>query len=77
LPGPDKQVLNPADGYFRPGDLAPFETQGAPKVQLSWLGVDMLVALMAAGRLNSSFTTQLKAAASTLVNIYESLDGAV
>ncbi|MDX1366241.1 toxin VasX [Pseudomonas sp.] len=74
---PTSKDVNQGDGRFRPGDLAQFETQGAPKAQQRTLDAAMLVGLMAAGSLNSSFTAQLKAGASTLVNIYESLEGAV
>lgn len=74
---PTSKDVNQGDGRFRPGDLAQFETQGAPKAQQRTLDAAMLAGLMAAGSLNSSFTAQLKAGASTLVNIYESLEGAV
>lgn len=75
---PAKKEENLGDGRFRATELAQFETQGAPADKPGdTLDTSMLIGLMAAGSLNSTLTVQLKAGASTLVSIYERLQGAI
>ncbi|MFJ2323792.1 toxin VasX [Pseudomonas sp. NPDC087817] len=75
---PTEKTLNEGDGRLRAEHLAEFETDPGPYYpQLEHLDGHLLEGLLASGSLNSTLTGQSKAAASTLVSIYENLAGAV
>lgn len=73
-----EKVLNEGDGLLRGQHLAVFESAPGPYYpQVEHLDGHLLEGLLASGSLNSTLTGQSKAAASTLVSIYENLAGAV
>ena len=75
---PEQNEENQGDGRFRATGLAQFEAQDTPALKADdTLDSAMLIGLLGRGSLNSSLTAQLKAGASALVSIYESLQGAV
>ena len=89
-PDPDQQDLsrpylmpliaapNLGDGHWRATELAKMEQLGAPNAeQQTQLDAILLAGLLGNGSLNSTLTVQLKAAAATLINLYENLQGAV
>ncbi|WP_213937581.1 hypothetical protein [Pseudomonas sp. dw_612] len=75
---PTEKTVNEGDGCLRAQHLAVFETDPGPYYpQVEHLNGHLLEGLLASGSLNSTLTGQSKAAASTLVSIYENLAGAV
>ncbi|WP_213937580.1 toxin VasX [Pseudomonas sp. dw_612] len=75
---PTEKTVNEGDGCLRAQHLAEFETDPGPYYsQVEHLDGHLLEGLLASGSLNSTLTGQSKAAASTLVSIYENLAGAV
>lgn len=73
-----EKVLNEGDGLLRAPHLAVFESAPGPYYpQVEHLDGHLLEGLLASGSLNSTLTGQSKAAASTLVSIYENLAGAI
>lgn len=75
---PTEKTVNEGDGCLRAEHLAVFETDPGPYYpQVEHLDGHLLEGLLASGSLNSTLTGQSKAAASTLVSIYENLAGSL
>ncbi|HCS44079.1 MAG TPA: hypothetical protein DIW52_14840, partial [Pseudomonas sp.] len=73
-----EKTLNDGDGRLRAEHLAVFESDPGPYYpQVEHLDGHLLEGLLASGSLSSTLTGQSKAAASTLVSIYENLAGAI
>jgi len=77
-PAPLSAAPNLGDGHWRATELAKMERLGAPDAeQQTQLDAILLAGLLGNGSLNSTLTVQLKAAAASLINLYENLQGAV
>ncbi|TWD49389.1 toxin VasX [Pseudomonas sp. SJZ131] len=75
---PTEKTVNEGDGRLRAEHLAEFETDPGPYYpQVEHLDGHLLEGLLANGSLNSTLTGQSKAAASTLISIYENLAGSL
>ncbi|WP_448646703.1 hypothetical protein [Pseudomonas mohnii] len=75
---PTQTTLNEGDGHLRADDLATFESHPGPYYpQVDHLDGHLLKDLLASGSLNSTLTGQSKAAAGSLIGIYENLAGAL
>lgn len=75
---PTEETVNEGDGCLRAQHLAVFESEPGPyHPQVEHLDGHLLEGLLASGSLNSTLTGQSKAAASTLVSIYENLAGSL
>ncbi|KAA0996898.1 hypothetical protein FQ192_03770 [Pseudomonas sp. ANT_J12] len=75
---PTEKTVNEGDGCLRAQHLAVFESEPGPYYpQVEHLDGHLLEGLLASGSLNSTLTGQSKAAASTLVSIYENLAGSL
>ncbi|SDS45800.1 toxin VasX [Pseudomonas prosekii] len=75
---PSEKTVNEGDGRLRAEHLAEFETDPGPYYpQVEHLDGHLLEGLLANGSLNSTLTGQSKAAASTLISIYENLAGSL
>ncbi|NWB98755.1 hypothetical protein HX882_22945 [Pseudomonas gingeri] len=77
-PTPLVATPNLGDGHWRATELAKMEQLEAPNAEKqTQLDAILLAGLLGNGGLNSTLTVQLKAAAATLINLYENLQGAV
>lgn len=75
---PTEKTLNEGDGRLRAEHLAVFENDPGPYYpQVEHLDGHLLEGLLASGSLNSTLTGQSKAAAGTLLSIYENIAGAI
>ncbi|MHC8390479.1 toxin VasX [Pseudomonas sp. MDT2-39-1] len=75
---PTVKTVNEGDGCLRAEHLAVFETDPGPYYpQVEHLDGHLLEGLLASGSLNSTLTGQSKAAAGTLLSIYENIAGAI